>query len=239
MKIAYDLHLHSCLSLCAEDDCTPAAIAGMAMLAGIEAFALADHQSARNCPAAARAAEAYGLIFVPGMELCTSEEVHVLCLFETVEGALAFSDYVAERLMIPFPRKRLDWRQTVMDEHDQPIAEEERWLGSPADIGIYDVAALVQQYGGLAIPAHIDRPSSSLLANLGLYDPGMGFCCCEITPGCDAALLREAHPELEGMPFIRNSDAHELASIPDAAHHLEVAEASAKGILDALRELRR
>ena len=60
MKISYDLHLHSCLSPCADDDMTPYNIAGMAMLLGLQLLALTDHNSAKNCPAFFSACREYG-----------------------------------------------------------------------------------------------------------------------------------------------------------------------------------
>ena len=235
MKLYYDFHMHSCLSLCAEDDMTPANIAGMASLAGLDAFALSDHQSAKNCPACAFHAAEYGLLFLPALELCTREEVHVLCLFAELRDALAFTDYVGERLLITPPAsKRKLWRQTIMAEDDVPVGEEPLWLGSPADIGVYEAAALVRSAGGLAIPAHIDRPSASLIANLGLYDPAMGFSLCELTAECDEQRFVSEHPDLRGMRFIRCSDAHELASIPDKRWYIDVPERTPQAVLRVL-----
>lgn len=237
MKLYYDFHIHSCLSLCAEDDMTPANVAGMASLAQLETFALTDHQSSKNCPACAFHAGEYGLLFVPGMELCTREEVHVLCLFAETDDALAFTGYVGERLLVhPPAEKRALWRQTIMLPGDVPQGEEPLWLGSAADIGIYETARLVREAGGLAIPAHIDRPSSSLLANLGLYDPGMGFSLCEVTAGCDVKRLLAEHPDVRGLRFIRGSDAHELASIADRRYYLEVEERTPQAVLRALTQ---
>lgn len=235
MRLYYDFHLHSCLSLCAEEDMTPANIAGMAHLAGLDVFSLADHQSAKNCPAAAQHAGELGLAFVPAMELNTREEVHVLCLFPGLGPALEFTQYVGERLLVTPPQgKRGLWRQTIMAAGDVPVGEEPLWLGSAADIGVYQVAGLVRDAGGLAIPAHVDRPSASLIANLGFYDPAMGFSLCELTPDCDEHAFVQAHPDLRGMRFIRCSDAHDLASIPDRRYWLEAEDRSPRAILRAL-----
>lgn len=236
MKIAYDFHIHSCLSLCAEDESTPASIAGMAYLAGLNAFSIADHQSAKNCVAAAKAAAQYGLTFVPALELNTSEEVHILCLFSCVDNALEFSEYITSKLMVAPKRSKHLWRQWVMDENDNVLYQEEPWLGSSADIGVYDCAKLVDSYGGLAIPAHIDRPSTSLLSNLGFYDSEMGFSVCEVTNDCNIPQLLKDHPELKGMRFIRNSDAHEITSIPDAKNYIDVEENTPRGIIEALKK---
>ena len=102
MNLAYDLHIHSCLSPCGDDDMTPANIAGMAALKGLEAIALTDHNTCRNCPAFLAAAAEYGILAVPGMEINTSEEVHAVCLFPSLESAPDFDAYVYAKL-IKFP----------------------------------------------------------------------------------------------------------------------------------------
>ena len=93
-ELSYDLHLHSCLSPCGDDDMLPSNIVGMAVVKGLDVIALTDHNTSRNCPAFLELAEAYGILAIPGMELCTSEEVHVVCLFPTLEGAMDFDRYV-------------------------------------------------------------------------------------------------------------------------------------------------
>ena len=92
--LSYDLHIHSCLSPCGEDDMTPANIAGMAKVIGLDVIALTDHNSCKNCPAIVRAAQEYGITVLCGMELCTAEEVHVLCYFPTLDNAMDFDSYV-------------------------------------------------------------------------------------------------------------------------------------------------
>lgn len=90
MEVAYDLHVHSCLSPCGDDDMTPANIAGMAALKGLSVVALTDHNSAKNCPAFFKACEEVGVLPIPGMELTTAEDIHVVALFKTLEEAMAF-----------------------------------------------------------------------------------------------------------------------------------------------------
>ena len=106
VKLSYDLHLHSCLSPCGDDDMLPSNIVGMAALKGLDVIAITDHNSCKNCPAVIKLAEAYGVIAIPGMEICTSEEVHVLCLFSTLEKAMAFDEYVHVRIP-PFPNDEI------------------------------------------------------------------------------------------------------------------------------------
>ena len=98
MKVRYDLHIHSCLSPCGDRDMTPNNIVNMALLAGLDMIALTDHNSCKNCPAFLRVAEQAGLVALPGMELCTAEECHVVCLFPTLDAAMAFDAMVETTL---------------------------------------------------------------------------------------------------------------------------------------------
>ena len=235
MKLNYDLHLHSCLSPCGDDTATPAMIAGMAKLAGADVAALSDHNTTGNCPAFMRAAEEYGLLAIPAMELTTQEEVHVLCLFPELKAASEFDRYVYERIPDIKNRSDIFGNQFFMDENDRVTGEEGKLLINASTIGVYEVASIVESFDGVAIPAHIDRKSFSLLASLGVVDPTLGFGIFELADPMNAIKIAEKHPELLGKPFVCNSDAHRLEDIPDAAYSLEAEEATVKAVIKALR----
>ncbi len=233
MKLSFDLHMHSCLSPCGGDDNTPANLAGMCALAGLQVVALTDHNTSGNCAAFCSAAKAYGLLSLPGMELTTREEAHVVCLFPDIDKALAFSQYVRSKLP-PIPNDPFRFgTQVFMDAQDRPLGEESAFLAGAADIGIYDVSSLAASFSGLAYPAHIDRPAFSLLGSLGLWDPAMGFPLAEVTPHCPPDLFDR--PDLKGVPSITACDAHYLDQIPDAHQFMEVAEPTPEAVLDWLR----
>ena len=99
-KYYYDLHIHSCLSPCADNDNTPNNIAGMASICALNIVALTDHNTCKNCPAFFEAARRYGIIPVAGMELTTSEDIHIICLFEELEAALQFSHEIEKRRIL-------------------------------------------------------------------------------------------------------------------------------------------
>ncbi|MDR0382044.1 MAG: PHP domain-containing protein [Oscillospiraceae bacterium] len=235
MRLFYDLHIHSCLSPCGDADMTPGNIAGMAALCGLQIVALSDHNTCRNTPAFAVCAEKAGLLALPAMELTTREEIHVLCLLPTLPAAAAFSDYVYRRLPDIRNDETIFGAQLIMDAEDTVIGRESRLLTAAADIGIYDAAALAASYGGVALPAHADRPSFSLFANLGFFDPAMGFTALELSPYADPESFRRAHPGLEGLVTVQNSDAHDLGCIRDAAHTLDISERTPRAVIAALR----
>ena len=227
----YDLHIHSCLSPCADDDMTPANICAMAKLAGLEIVALTDHNSCGNVRVFCDRADKQGLIGVPGMELTAREEIHVVCLFPDCDNAERFSDYVSARLPDIANKPRIFGNQFFIGDGDEPRGEEPRLLLNAADIGVYDVAALAAGYGGIAFPAHIDRDAFSLLTVLGMWDDGLGFTLAE----CRGELRSPALPA--DTPVLTNSDAHRLDAIPDARRTLPVAAPTAKAVIDALKAL--
>ena len=234
-RVSYDLHIHSCLSPCGDEDMTPANIAAMAALKELQVIALTDHNSCGNCPAAAAEAERNGLVFLPGMELTTQEEVHVLCLFSELSQAMAFSAYVYGRLLPMENRPEIFGRQLVYNEQDELAGEERRMLAGSTDIPFLDAQGLAEDYGGLMIPAHIDKNANSLLHNLGFVPEGSRFSCVETARPERWEELAKSHRFLRGCRRICNSDAHYLGDIHEAEYFLEVRERSARGVLEALR----
>lgn len=231
-----DLHVHSCLSPCADDSMTPALIAGIAALNSINAVALTDHNSCENYGAFEKAARAYGVLPVPAMELTTSEEVHILCYFSCADSARAFSDYVFTTLPEIKPDPVFFGKQLKVDENDEITGMvEQKLLSAASGIGVYDLARLSEKYGFFAVPAHIDKPSFSLLSNLGFYDPSMGFSLFEVSARGDARALIKTNRELCGMKYITGSDAHSVESLPDEGVHIKGAARDAAEFLELLK----
>jgi len=235
-RVRCDLHLHSCLSPCGDADMTPNNIVNMAVLNGMELIALTDHNSALNCPAVMKLGEEAGLCVVPGMELCTAEEAHVVCLFATLEGALSFSAYVRERT--PDIRNRADiyGEQRILNERDELVGTEERLLMTASSIGVDEVVSLTAEYGGCAFPAHIDRPSYSVTASLGDIPPEAGFTCAEISFSGDPTRMRQQYPALRSLFLLRNSDAHYLTDLPEEANVLLLTETTPESLVNAIRK---
>ena len=232
MQLYFDLHLHSCLSPCADNDMTPANLAGMCALAGLQVVALTDHNSTGNCAAFQQAAAQHGLLAVPGMELCTREEVHVVCLFPDLERADAFSAHVGELLPSVPNNPKVFGEQLLMDSGDTVLGEEKSLLAGAADISLYDVPELVKEFGGICYPAHIDRQANSLLSQLGIWDPELPFTLAEVSMRCPENLFQRR--DLKHLRHISACDAHYLHQIPDAYQMMDVPEMTVQAVLDWL-----
>ncbi len=235
IQITYDLHIHSCLSPCGDADMTPGNIAGMAAVKGLDVIALTDHNSCRNCPALLAAAEAYGVLAIPGMEVTTSEEVHAVCLFPTLTAALAFDGYVYQRLRKIPNREEIFGRQEIYDRNDTVCATEPNLLIHAAEISFDELWDLAGDFGGVMFPAHIDKNANSLLANLGFVPPDSQFRAAEVADLGRLEELRKAHPYLKQCRILSNSDAHYLGDISEPEQVLTVGERSAAAVLEALR----
>ncbi len=210
MKLQYDFHIHSCLSPCGDNDMTPQNIVNMSKIMGYDIIALTDHNTCGNCPAVMKAGEEIGLTVIPGMELCTSEEVHVVCLFPDLEKAMAFSDYVYSTLPPVKNRPSVFGEQLICDENDEVTGTEEKLLITASTISCMKVVEVVTEYGGICYPAHVDRSSFSILSNLGTIDESFGFTCAEIYDMSKEKELKEKHPYLNKLKIISDSDAHYL-----------------------------
>ncbi len=231
LKLAYDLHIHSCLSPCGDDDMTPANIVGMAKIIGLDLIALTDHSTCKNCPAFAAAAREYGMSVLFGMELTTAEEVHVLCYFPTLEDAMSFDAYVYDQLPDIPNTPAFFGNQIIYDENDQICGTEDRLLISATAIPFDAVFDLTQRYHGIMVPAHINKSTTSLLGNLGFIPPGSRFSCAEVKNPADWKALQDQYPYLKQCNMLSSSDAHDLNSLQEPVRFLEVENTSAESIL--------
>lgn len=218
----YDFHTHSCLSPCGDADMTPANLAGMAALAGLQIVALTDHNSARNCPAFFAAAEKYGIIPVAGMELTTSEDIHAVCLFERLEDALRFNDAVDGLRIRIRNREDIFGEQLLMDEEDRILGRETDLLPNATRISLEELPALTERYGGVSYPAHIDRTSNGILSILGAFPEELPFLCAEVHDSGQTEALCGQYPILRERQILFGSDAHFLWEIRDAEATVEL-----------------
>ncbi len=234
INLSYDLHLHSCLSPCGDNDMTPANIVGMAAILGLDVIAVTDHNSCKNCPAVLAAAKEYGVLAVPGMEINTSEEVHAVCLFPRLEAAMDFDRLVEEKLMA-FPNKEeIFGQQLIYDLDDHICGKFPNLLINATEISFDRLWELVRTFDGVMFPAHVDKTANSLIANLGFIPPDSQFVTAEVKDLKKLHGLKKDNPYLEECRIISNSDAHYLEHIHEPGLTLPVEEKTAEGVVKAL-----
>ena len=208
-----DLHIHTVLSPCAEVEMIPPLIIRRARELGLSLIAITDHNSAENVAAVIEAAEGSGITVLPGVEVQTREEVHLLALFDKVEQALAWQAEVYAHL--PDLKNDEDYfgAQFVVDATGEYVRSNERLLLTSTDLSLEAAVVGVRALGGLVIPAHVDRTAFSLIANLGFIPPDLDLPAVEIFRLSQEAEVRQRFPQLKGYTFIRDGDAHRLSEM--------------------------
>jgi PHP family Zn ribbon phosphoesterase len=209
-----DFHIHSCLSPCASLEMSPLAIVERARTVGLTAVALSDHNCGFNLPAFAAVCAQQGMDCLYGVEATSVEEAHVLCLFDQLDAAVEWGRRVYESLPPEPNRPDRFGDQPIIDENEEILGFADKFLISASD---YDIGSMVKQVhalDGLCIPAHIDRQVFGMIAQLGFL-PDEPFDAVEITPSGRLKLAGD-------YPVVRNSDAHDLATLGSASTELDV-----------------
>lgn len=219
MSLLADFHNHSCLSPCGSLDQSPRILADIAASRGAKVLALTDHNSSLNCPAFAKVCPSRGILPIFGMEATTQEEIHFLCLFTSLEASLDFSQY-AYSIILPFPNNpEKTGDQVYVDEEDNIEGEVEYYLVNPLELTTDTIGARVAEYGGIVIPAHVERPAFSMASQLGalVKGPWAALECTRIPPMMDGKVL-----DTLGYPLITSSDAHDLEHVVRRPFDLDI-----------------
>ncbi|HYL79766.1 MAG TPA: PHP domain-containing protein [Candidatus Acidoferrum sp.] len=207
--------MHTVLSPCAAVEMIPPLIVRHALELGLDLIAIADHNASANAGAVQRAAAGTGLTVLPGMELQTSEEVHLLCLFDSLEQVSDWQAEVDARMPRGDNTPEVFGEQFVVDETGELLRRETRLLAGSVRLGLEDAVREVRRRGGLAIPAHIDRPSNSLSASLGFLPPDLPVDAVEISAHTPPEAARARYPWLSGYPLVQGGDVHHLKDFAD------------------------
>ena len=233
---AVDLHIHSCLSPCGDIDMTPNNIVNMSLLKGLDAIGIADHNSAKNLPGIEKLAKEAGLTLVPGIEVNTKEEIHVLAYFQKVEDALFVGDKLYEKLPDIKNNEKLFGEQLVLNEFDEETGRIEKLLINAVDISIEELRYMVKRLNGVIVPAHIDRRSFSIISNIGFIPDELNIKTVEHS----SSYVKGQNPLVDmissGYRIIRSSDAHYLHQISEREFFMHLEENTPEAIIKKLIE---
>jgi predicted metal-dependent phosphoesterase TrpH len=231
-RLRADLHIHTCLSPCGELAMSPRAVVEGARAAGLDIIAVTDHNTMENAAAVIEAARGTELTVLPGIELTTAEEVHILGLFDAGADLGPFQAEVFRNLPDLPSKKKYVEDQVIVDAEDYVTGFSPRSLFGATILSIGDAVGLIHGHAGLAIASHVDRESFSLISQLGFIPPGLGLEAVEVSPRATVAEARAALGIAEALPIVRFSDAHKPEEIGAATTDFLIASPS----LDELRK---
>ncbi len=208
-----DLHIHTCLSPCAQPEMFPTAIIERAKEEKLDAIAICDHNSAQNVQAARKAGEREEVQVLGGMEICSSEEVHILTFFNDDDALMKMQNIVYENLSGENDEKYFG-EQLIVDEYDRVVGSTKKLLIGSTSLGIDKIVELVHSLGGLAVASHVDRDSFSIITQLGFIPKELPLDALELSWRCGSSEVKDY--EKYNLPLVKSSDAHFLSDIGKA-----------------------
>lgn len=217
MKFFYDLHIHSDLSPCGLSDMTPNNIINMSFIKGLNIISVTDHNSTENLPAVMELSKGSGLKVIPGIEVTTKEEVHVLCYFKELDNAMKFGSIIYNSLPFVKNNPEIFGEQNIYNSKDEIIGTLEKLLINASLYTIEDIYNIVKNYNGIMIPAHINKLSNSILGVLGFmpFNLKIDFVEVYLKMPLDKKIA-------EKYKVLNNSDAHQLIDISEAINYFEL-----------------
>jgi anti-sigma regulatory factor (Ser/Thr protein kinase) len=228
-----DLHVHTCLSPCAELNMGPRAIVSMAARRGLDVIGVTDHNSSENTPAVLKAA-GRKLVVLPGMEVTSREEAHILALFDSIENAFCLQRLVYDHLTGENDEDAFGL-QVVVDENHDVLGINNRLLAGATDLSVEQVVESIHQFQGVAIASHVDRPAFGIIGQLGFIPAGLPLDALELSRNTTVEEARRKYPEHARRTFVRFSDAHAPDDVGAATTWFVVSKASVVEIRKALR----
>ncbi|WHH59219.1 PHP domain-containing protein [Petroclostridium sp. X23] len=235
MRYSVDLHIHTALSPCADRDMTPNNIVNMAILKGLDFISITDHNAAGNIQSIMECAKGKDLTVIPGMEIESSEEVHVLCYFCDIYAVKEMEKLINRHMPNIENRPDIFGSQELYDSKDEIIGYQNRLLLTATSLPINRIKAEVEKLGGVVVPSHVDRQSFSIISNLGFISEEMGFATIEISKHCDKDEFLRKNPDLIRYKSITNSDAHHLFEISEADEWVDLVDKSAESMISYLK----
>lgn len=217
-----DLHIHTCLSPCGEWEMSPRDIVRRCRDAGLDLIAVCDHNSCENAGAVMREGVRRGLAVLPGLEICSREEVHVLAVFERLDSAQTMQEWVYAGLDGLNQPELFGW-QVVANEDSEVLGENPRLLIGATRLSLSEIVRRTHALDGLSLSAHIDRPVNGIINQLGFIPPDLELDGVEVSWRVPLSEARARLPEIGDRPCITSSDAHRLEDIGRACTLLHVA----------------
>lgn len=229
MKLFYDLHIHSDLSPCANADMTPNNIVRMAFIKGLNVISITDHNTAYNLPAVLEVGKQFGIKVIPGIEVTSKEEIHILCYFKNVDDAVKFGVKIYNSLPDIKNKEYIFGEQNIYSFEDKIIGSLDKLLLNASSFTINEIFSLSQKFNGISVPAHINKKSNSILEVLGFIPPELNIKVIEIYNK-----LPFDENYIDKYKVLKNSDAHMLTEISEAQNYMEINEE--ENILDYLKK---
>lgn len=203
-----DLHIHTCLSPCADLEMSPLAISKRVKDLKIDLIAITDHNSSLNIKGVYDLSKEYDFNLFFGMEVTTKEEVHILAYFPTLKNIKFFHEIVDKNIDDTLEKKIYE-NQVIVNKNDEVIGFCKKNLFSKVNLSIEKVVFYIHNFDGVAIAAHIDRMGFGIVGQIGFIPENLplnGVECYNINSDIGKNYSKK-------FAVLSSSDAHKLEEI--------------------------
>lgn len=228
---AVDLHMHTALSPCGSEEMTPNNIIHMAALKGLDILSITDHNAIGNVLPCMKIGYKHDVVVIPGIEITTQEEVHLLAYFSTYEKLSRFFQALSVFQSDMKNRPSILGNQFIFDTEDNVICEETKLLMNALQISFDETVKMIRKFDGAPVPAHINRNSFSVLSSLGFLPNHLDIQCIELFGGTDTNSFLNQYPEYKRYRHLKSSDAHSLANIMERIFFVELKKRNAEDMI--------
>jgi hypothetical protein len=232
-----DFHIHTVLSACAELSMGASEIVEHALKQQLDIIAITDHNSAENVPAVMQVAKNTPLTVIPGMEVCSKDDIHLVCLFPELEDVFTFQAFVYKKLQTGTFDEDMYGQQLVINRHADIVSKCSKVLVLGIDANVRQIATQVHLNNGIIYPAHIDRAANSIFRVYESVSRTKLFIAAEISRRTEERYARRQFPDIAEFPLITASDAHDVRDIGKARTYLNMKEKSFYEIKNAIQSI--
>lgn len=202
-----DLHIHTCLSYCAELEMTPKNIVKESEKRGLNIIGICDHNSSENVISVKKCAENMDLDIIGGIEITSKEEVHVLALFDNEKSLYKMQQIIYDNL-IETKDEKIYGDQVIVNENDEVLGFNKKLLLGSVEMSIESIVNSIHELGGIAIASHVDRERFGIISQLGFIPAGLMLDALEISNKDQIQKFSDG-----SLPIVTFSDAHSLKEI--------------------------
>ncbi len=233
MKVPYDLHIHSALSPCGDEDMTPNNIVNMAVIKGLKLISVTDHNTMLNVAPTIEVAQNHDVLVIPGIEVTTKEDIHVLCYFPNLHDGMKFQDFIYSGIPDTQNVEEIFGKQTLLDRNDRVTGYINKLLLNSTKYTIEETYELTRIHNGAMVPAHIDKSSYSIVSSLGFIPDTLKVHSVEVY---DEKKLKDLSKfiDMNRYKIISNSDAHYLVDIKEAISFLDIESLTTRAVISYL-----
>ncbi len=192
---------------------SPKLILEQAVRKKLKVISITDHNTVQHSVLACQLSKDMPIKVVPGVELTTREEVHLLAYFPNIEALLKIEKEIDHYLPKQKNISRVFGYQICYNLRGEIVGIDEVLRQVSLNVGLDDLVNIIHRLRGIAIPAHIDKNRFSLLSQLGFLDREANFDAVEVSKYKWHKDNFKLGDKLEGFPVISGSDSHNIEDI--------------------------